>query len=52
MTVAVVADNVLHHAAVLIPFVPGKRTIVSELRQNLLGLAVVIEVDQKGKLDG
>ena len=52
MTVAVVADNVLHDSAVFIPFVPGKWTIVSELRQNLFGLAVVIKVNQKGKLDG
>src|SRR5580698_2232184 len=30
MAVAVVADDVLYHSAVLIPLVPGKRTIVSE----------------------
>ena len=52
MTVAVVADDVLHDSAVFIPFVPGKWTIVSELGQNLVGLTVVIKVNQKGKLDG
>jgi hypothetical protein len=52
MTVTVVADNVLNDSAVLISFVPGKRTIVSELRQNLVGLPVVVKVDQEGKLDG
>src|ERR1700733_10857737 len=52
MTVAVVADDALHHSAVLIPLVPGKRTIVSELRQNLIGFTIVIKINQKRKLDG
>jgi hypothetical protein len=52
MTVAVVADNVLHDSAMFIPFVPGKGTLVSELGQNLLGFTVVIKVNEKGKLDG
>ncbi len=47
VAVAVVADDVLHHAAVSIFLVPGQRAIVSKLRQNLFCFAVVVEVHQE-----
>src|ERR1700733_1663362 len=50
--IAVVADNMLHHSAVFISLVPGEgTTIVTKLRQNLVRLTVVIQINQEGELD-
>src|SRR5271165_4655479 len=53
MAVAAIADNVLDDAALVVAFIPGEgRLVVAELRQDLVGLAVVVQVNQKGELDG
>src|SRR3984957_3463888 len=50
--VAMGAHNVFRDSALSVSLIPGERAIGSELRQNLVGFAVVIKIDQKGKLDG
>src|SRR6202034_156044 len=45
MSVAVVANDVLDHSAFFVSLVPGERAVVSELRQNLVGFAVVIKIN-------
>ena len=40
-------------AAFVVAFIPGEGCLcVAELGQNFVSLAVVIEVDEKGELDG